>query len=752
MEFPKQKEEISTGDLRFPQWSSSQYPYYPWVPKTIRFEGPLFSRLNFDYYSLPINPSAGRYTLARYLREKWMRLEHNLQTFASALLTKTSNSGRYPKAFTLPRFPSTNGYLQSHPTEEDARYFALYSRDAFVPLMAMCSFAIANNLEAHEFASSMPKWLIELASQNVNQQYLQLIRTSIIGDFSIERVGVVLDPFKWDCREQINRMVRGNVPVWIYWGQKWKDGVGALGDCLPPNENQVREAQKKFFQPTHPQVEHVNDAPEPQKGSRQLRGETWRSFFARQEGLNNARRQRESEKERQARESREKSANMPGKRGPRVFEWVDTDGFLLRMLVERSRVEDVWEDYGPHQRKFNGFTNEWDLCHKLDPHDKADGDRFDEYCEAPAPLGTVRVPAQMPAHLFHSIPSRSVNARSFPASPPPPPSLPAPPLPPSNYLAAPVTGFPRAPTNLDDLNNLQLDMVFNDSGRDDPEGSYWDSQARIDRLDDAIYERYGAILSSEDKTLENETEWRYVRWTFGHDEIDFPRRFRLSVITFLKRMTAGLDYPVPQRDISMPEHRDMIGQSFLSITVLDQSLYSIRGAVVPADRDVDWILIVPHPETVLQCVRAGWDSRLNVGRELVKRGISFKTMFHLPHPGNPPPLKKYPCIGLGSRDAGYKPDAVDYADYERSRDALLREPHGRAALLAGGILWRLAFDTLGITPALDGPSSNALSFGSRLRTRVLGTTFDDALTQEEEGLICGEYKIYTCEFDYLMVM
>src|SRR4051812_42622388 len=106
----------------------------------------------------------------------------------------------------------------------------------------------------------------------------------------------------------------------------------------------------------------------------------------------------------------------------------------------------------------------------------------------------------------------------------------------------------------------------------------------------------------------------------------------------------------------------------------------------------------------------------------------------------------YPRVD-GPRRAGYNPDLLDYESYVLTRDTYLRQPHCRAALLAGGIVWRLAFEALGISPVLDGPTAHALKYGMRISASDASgqahTLYDDTLTEDETNLICGVYKIYT---------
>ena len=96
---------------------------------------------------------------------------------------------------------------------------------------------------------------------------------------------------------------------------------------------------------------------------------------------------------------------------------------------------------------------------------------------------------------------------------------------------------------------------------------------------------------------------------------------------------------------------------------------------------------------------------------------------------------------------GYKPNSLDYQMYELRRDELLqRGGHMRAALMRGGILWRLAISCLGIDCLIDGPSSDAmcpyvLNIGDKFGV-------DDDLSQAEVDIICGVCRVQTCKFHY----
>ncbi|KJA12912.1 hypothetical protein HYPSUDRAFT_102687, partial [Hypholoma sublateritium FD-334 SS-4] len=63
-----------------------------------------------------------------------------------------------------------------------------------------------------------------------------------------------------------------------------------------------------------------------------------------------------------------------------------------------------------------------------------------------------------------------------------------------------------------------------------------------------------------------------------------------------------------------------------------------------------------------------------------------------------------PIRGLGTRPASFQPTVADYNEYLRRREDLLRGPRGRAALMHGGLVSRIARKVLDVDTVLDGPS------------------------------------------------
>ncbi|KAG1870015.1 hypothetical protein F4604DRAFT_1584129 [Suillus subluteus] len=112
------------------------------------------------------------------------------------------------------------------------------------------------------------------------------------------------------------------------------------------------------------------------------------------------------------------------------------------------------------------------------------------------------------------------------------------------------------------------------------------------------------------------------------------------------------------------------------------------------------------------------------------------------------PLSELRTFSLGYFRPPFKAVYADYIAYEQYRHEFMNEDRARAALLRGGILWRLALHSIGfdaLPSALIGISRDAVPFG-QLLTINGETHFDDELSEEEVDFICGTYYVYTSKF------
>ena len=176
--------------------------------------------------------------------------------------------------------------------------------------------------------------------------------------------------------------------------------------------------------------------------------------------------------------------------------------------------------------------------------------------------------------------------------------------------------------------------------------------------------------------------------------------------------------------------------------------YLVHPAV-PAQRDVDYQILVNDPLTVNQILRVGLgSSTYQIASFLIERGLPFKTIRRYSGPPSlmwpAPPMPMFTSrtpLGLGVRHNTKEPFTVaDYEKYIEQRDQVLFGYFGRAAYLAGGIVWRLAMDAmtdqaLTLHGPIDMPTrQNYLEFKGR-------GYVSDVLTEHAEDVICGVYRV-----------
>jgi len=135
---------------------------------------------------------------------------------------------------------------------------------------------------------------------------------------------------------------------------------------------------------------------------------------------------------------------------------------------------------------------------------------------------------------------------------------------------------------------------------------------------------------------------------------------------------------------------------------------------------------------------------VSLSRFLLENGITFRTLLQLRRVDSPRSLNNDETL-LPMRLSDYVFRPSDYEAYIRNRATLLKSPRARAALLQGGIIGRIAREHIGLESATLGPSSAVTvhRLGVHLTTRDGGQFWDDDLTENEIGIICGVYRCFT---------
>jgi len=269
-----------------------------------------------------------------------------------------------------------------------------------------------------------------------------------------------------------------------------------------------------------------------------------------------------------------------------------------------------------------------------------------------------------------------------------------------------------------------------------------------------LYTRYG-LLDDFSIPESSSPTFLQVRMAFGDIKSELHeddlRRWRSCATNFVRYAfprPSDQHPPPPSRDIDdLQIMIDTLRNSSVAISKFHDDQYIAKGS----EGGANWVIVV-DAATALQCVRAPWGpTTQRLACHLLARGISFHTFLPV-HPASTHQTPNIPTTqGLGGRAPGYRPDALEYKEYERKREEFLRGPRGRAALMSGGIVWRLAVDSLGLNHdlVLAGPSEEAQHFGPGQDALIVK---DDQLTNEEYDLICGVYRVSSMSLHHLRII
>jgi hypothetical protein len=170
-------------------------------------------------------------------------------------------------------------------------------------------------------------------------------------------------------------------------------------------------------------------------------------------------------------------------------------------------------------------------------------------------------------------------------------------------------------------------------------------------------------------------------------------------------------------------------------------LLHLRISEEVKDVTTSWQVAV-SPMTALECIRRDLGPyRNDIVNYLLAHGMEFRTLQTVKV--SPPPTPVLQPL-LRHRPFCYVFDQADFLAYESSRDSLLQShPYARRALCEGGIIARLARESMSDTLVLQGPSEEALEGKCSVYASPDGIMVDDHLPQDVKDLICGVYMVKT---------
>lgn len=761
-----------------PTYVSPATPYIMFIPACFPWYG-CFELLHFKRAAIPIEQielgedDEGLWRLAPYLGDRW----HSFELYLRRVLFAMMEVAILPRPAGTVTFgyPYRQGYLGNFRTENAARTVASRAIHAFLPLMgniAMLFWYLKMG------ANDMSDWRDRVCQKaGIHHQLLADLENSAAGDLTLPRIGGLLDfsgpangytelfdpPRNLDFL--LGRIISTRLPVPLYIS--WGPVTGHPSVFVP---HTFRDLQ--FF-PDAAEVKYLKDLPgrvafsrwamttnaktlvlsscrdsdpyvppatsgaarplDPPRGpfppvepcSGQRPGEHMHEFFARRKKKNAdtlAHKSTADTTRRLQLEDHAAKGAVPGRKGARVFVWERSNGHYIRRAAGRQNYEDVWEEYGPLQRRYDSFYNEWDACEDFGPdggNDDGDGDDEGHVSVACEPAFTVApsLPegdeddADAPSEMLPEI-DQALEEGELP--PLVPPQM-------SSFTSS--LELPHYTQIAPDIQNMVYLRFGCTAAKEAVKVS-----PNLDLPLSAVAKKF---LGDEELAVSNSHQGRF----------DNFRAF----LAYCHKSRSLSDIPKPLLD-----YHDNSSEIFSAWTIqvrretLNGDLYYVVHEHKNPSPSRLFILLQSAVNT-LEIVRQGWGPSLrDVMEQLLLRGITFYVCFRSDEipTGKPGPRNTF--SGLGYRPESYEPDVLDYQAYVTLRTQFFVSPRGRAALLHGGLIGRLAREVVSHEEVLRGPTDDATIDGICLWDKHSQLAYwDDCLSEQEIDLICGVYHVST---------
>lgn len=661
-----------------------------------------------------------------------------------------------------PTLPETRGYKNRFLAPRFAMQAAENSRDWFVMWMGLLSYAVAlaetsQALQPGYAPKEAFEWKTLIKNAGLSELWFEAIPLNAdIYDYSYntKRSGVIL-AFPPQTTDQPSPMWLNShgIPFWYRLGKEEETYLKSTGlfDIITPLPYQIQQALNPLleqpsdtpfkelllyqhiqetnftnmdespiaqFQPTSPD-ESVNMTP------------PWEAFFLRRAERNEAQKLKETPQQRKNRLTWEKAPPIKAK----MFQWIKNDlGVRERVPVVAREKADLLEFYGSKQKRFDSFAKEWDVCSDFGPPDEINDDNIhfalDQNPEGIAAITDDNL-AEENTHYEQSFADRTnINSSSIEYS----------------MMDIPPDKYCEEPGEISDGEN-HLAAKLEEECRE------------------LLESRFGFVMpipyptSLPSHSLPTTKEQLNFLRTLGIASHPAASPFFSTEIfqlfnIFVNDLEKG--NPASNRcDLTKDNFRSL---AFSSRTQNIKNMHSFSNN----DNDnstetwyvfdfgdkatTNWRLAVKSAEDALTICRMDEDmNEVDIARNLVTLGIQFHTVRRRRAVEEQFTTISYAAqfIQLPQRQAEYVFSKRDYDEYVHYRTLLLSQPRGRAALLRGGLIWRLAWATLSVDATVRGPTGEGHII--MLEDGRQGIWCDDELTEVECNLLCGTYIVQTGE-------
>ncbi|KAG6883565.1 hypothetical protein C0992_008451 [Termitomyces sp. T32_za158] len=647
------------------------------------------------------------------MKDSWVKLDWWFSC-AAAVLAKEFNA-----SVVRPFSPWAFGYNEGDSSHGRASFQIVRSQGWFNVWMGLVSYLIARAKSIDPYGMDT-HWQRVLCQNHFPFDTIDALYASSVCDFSpnTERAGVFLDLTSNNTNQpSVEWFSKYNIPVWYRWSDK-EISIPSLIH-LAPLSSQMQRAVLESSNPVK-QVRTLTKQPESGKEAlASAKRPEYEVFFAGREEHNARRLLHESAADRQTRLNRER---RPPTVSAQVFEWIrdeDDDNIWCRVGVRKADREETLGRYSEAQRRYDSFSNEWDCCQEFGPGDEESDEEFYE-----------------------------INDHST--------------------FDAPYDSIARPPTILTPLQSIQvLDPARLDAPRVHPIqcASFAEPTSdcrKIGALEQQILEilalRFGFISSHPHSRspplLKSEAECKKVVRLLG---LSWPRcQPYIGAVpcaslakSYLENIAAGQRPKNDECDFNI--------QSRFSLSMSERCQYLRIVQSVGGERtfymfdfgnksEMPWKLSLTTAVNALLVCRL--DPRFretDIAEYLLQHGIPFQTFFPLRLALRAPRQPLPPCV-LPMRLSNWEFGVGDYHSYVRQREVLLTQPRARAALMRGGIIWRLSVSSVSFSSVLQGPtglSSNPNTMITVCDPKMNELFIDDDLTETELNLISGTYNCET---------
>lgn len=441
-----------------------------------------------------------------------------------------------------------------------------------------------------------------------------------------------------------------------------------------------------------------------------------------------------------------RKANPPIK-SVNMYEWkkIQTSGgkvVYVRTRVVKRKNETVYFSYGSHERRYDPFNNEWDFCKEfsgkspvITGYTGSDSEEDDDGFSYPIPSNEAsRLEVSSPEAVRPHTPSRKSPGPRTPL-----PSLPGPSTPP---------GTP--PTDINFHSSMDVDPPCEE------EGSSFHSSDMLVTLQ-RVY-GYVPTMGIPVKAL-IPLSWEHIPVTLGFTSkssfADVQDQDKDGIRLFIHRLLK--DYGNIPGDLD-----DLNDASFAPLTTLFDWKHITRtpgGLFVfhtPLSSACCWSLGVKSASVAIYVCRLILSNPLihtilTVAHHLLSRCIRFQTLLRVESTTQDKCLSKIYSPDSFRRE-DYRFTELDFDSAMLHSKNILQRGGGRAAMLRGGILSRIAQEFLSLDGVLDGPSAEVTVHRTGFVTPAEWEGYsywDDDLTEHEIAIVIGTYSMYTGEYLFI---